>query len=127
MNSARTTSCARRKAVTGSTSGFRPLSVAGNSVCFAGAKARASSPAASKDAPLRDAPASVTVIAPTCAAADGWATALMVLGPGKGGELARAMGIGGLFLLRAEGDRIRARRVGRVFGDEQAATGYAEG
>ena len=73
-----------------------------------------------KGTPLRDAPASVTVVAPTCAAADAWATALMVLGPGKGGELARIAGISALFLLRSDGNSIRACRVGRIFEDEQA-------
>lgn len=80
-----------------------------------------------RGAPLLDAPASVTVLAPSCAAADAWATALMVLGPGKGGELARKVGIDALFLLRGEGDSIHACRVGRVFGDEQPATGNAKG
>ncbi len=72
-----------------------------------------------KGTPLLDAPASVTVLAPSCAAADAWATALMVLGPGKGAELARKVGIDALFLLRGEGESIRTCRVGRVFGDEQ--------
>ncbi|MBA8905235.1 MULTISPECIES: FAD:protein FMN transferase [Aminobacter] len=80
-----------------------------------------------RGAPLLEAPASVTVLAPSCAAADAWATALMVLGPGKGGELARKVGIDALFLLRGEGDSIDACRVGRVFGDEQLPTGNAEG
>ncbi|MBX3574330.1 MAG: FAD:protein FMN transferase [Mesorhizobium sp.] len=70
-----------------------------------------------RGAPLLDAPASVTVLAPTCAAADAWATALMVLGPDKGGELARKVGIDALFLLRGEGDDIRARGIGQVFGN----------
>ncbi|MEP9388860.1 FAD:protein FMN transferase [Mesorhizobium sp. KR9-304] len=77
--------------------------------------------------PLLNAPASVTVLAASCAAADAWATALMVLGPGKGGELARKVGIDALFLHRGEGDRITACRVGRVFGDEQLVTGSAGG
>lgn len=70
-----------------------------------------------RGAPLLDAPASVTVLAPTCAAADAWATALMVLGPVKGGELARKVGIDALFLLRGQGDDIRARGIGQVFGN----------
>lgn len=70
--------------------------------------------------PVLDAPASVTVLAPSCAAADAWATALTVLGPGKGGILARQVGIDALFLLRGEEDSIRACRVGRIFGDEPA-------
>lgn len=72
-----------------------------------------------RGAPLLDAPASVTVLAQTCAAADAWATALMVLGPGKGGELARKAGIDALFLLRGEGDDIRSCGIGQVFGDIQ--------
>ncbi|MFH1797160.1 MAG: FAD:protein FMN transferase [Pseudomonadota bacterium] len=78
-----------------------------------------------RGAPLLDAPASVTVLAPTCAAADAWATALMVLGPRKGGELARKVGIDALFLLRGEGDGIRSCGIGQVFGDGQAATATA--
>ncbi len=70
-----------------------------------------------RGAPLLDAPASVTVLAPTCAAADAWATALTVLGPGKGAELARKVGIDALFLLRGQGDDIRARGIGQVFGN----------
>ena len=80
-----------------------------------------------RGAPLLDAPASVTVLAPTCAAADAWATALMVLGPGEGGDLARKVGIDALFLLRGEGDSTRSCRVGRVFGDEEPAPRNAEG
>ena len=78
-----------------------------------------------RGAPLLDAPASVTVLAPTCAAADAWATALMVLGPRKGGELARKVGIDALFLLRGEGDGIRSCGIGQVFGDGQPATATA--
>lgn len=77
--------------------------------------------------PLRDAPASVTVVASTCAAADAWATALMVLGPAKGGELALMTGINALFLLRGEGGTVRACRFGRVFADDQTSTGNAKG
>ena len=69
-----------------------------------------------RGAPLMQTPASVTVIAPTCAEADAWATALMVLGPGRGGELARRLGLDALFLLRDEADRIRSCRIGGVFG-----------
>ncbi len=75
-----------------------------------------------RGAPLLDSPASVTVLAPSCAAADAWATALMVLGPGKGGEVARKVGIDALFLLRGEGDSIRTCRFGRVFEEGELAT-----
>ena len=65
-----------------------------------------------RGAPLLASPASVTVVAPSCAAADAWATALMVLGPSKGAALARKVGIDALFLLRGEGAlRIRTRSV----------------
>ncbi len=55
-----------------------------------------------RGAPLMSSPASVTVIAPTCAVADAWATALMVLGPEAGDAMARKVGIDALFLLRDE-------------------------
>ena len=46
--------------------------------------------------------ASVSVLAETCMAADGWATAFTVLGPEKGMELARAQGLPVLILVRGE-------------------------
>lgn len=68
-----------------------------------------------RGAPLISSPASVTVIAPTCAVADAWATALMVLGPEAGDTVARKVGIDALFLLRDESDRVRTLRVGHSF------------
>jgi thiamine biosynthesis lipoprotein len=65
--------------------------------------------------PVERPPASVTVVAETCIAADAWATALMVLGCSQGAELARRIGLDALFLSR-EGDRLRATSVGRLFG-----------
>ncbi|WP_071673741.1 FAD:protein FMN transferase [Nioella nitratireducens] len=53
-----------------------------------------------KGAPLAASPASVTVVARTCAEADAWATALMVLGPDRGADLARQMKLDALFLMR---------------------------
>ena len=64
--------------------------------------------------PLTDAPASVTVVARTCAEADAWATALMVLGVEAGGALARKLGLDALFLLRDDG-HVRAYGFGRLF------------
>ncbi|GLQ82801.1 FAD:protein FMN transferase [Mesorhizobium huakuii] len=64
-----------------------------------------------RGAPLTKPPASVTVLAPTCAEADAWATALMVLGPDKGGDIARRLGIDALFLLRGEADSIGSCRI----------------
>lgn len=55
--------------------------------------------------PIEDPPASVTVIAPTCALADAWATALCVLGPDEGLELIEARPeLEALFLMRASAD-----------------------
>ncbi|HEV2516141.1 MAG TPA: FAD:protein FMN transferase [Devosia sp.] len=48
-------------------------------------------------APLRNGPASVTVRAASAMQADAWATALMVLGPERGGELASALDLEVLF------------------------------
>lgn len=55
-------------------------------------------------APVNNAVASVTVLAPTCMQADAWATALLVAGPGEGLVMAQRVGLEVLFLLRrAEG------------------------
>ncbi|MGX7873124.1 FAD:protein FMN transferase [Mesorhizobium sp. ORM6] len=70
----------------------------------------------SRGAPLMKAPASVTVLASTCAQADAWATALMVLGPNRGGELALRLGLNAVFLLRDEVDSIRSCGIGGLFG-----------
>lgn len=64
--------------------------------------------------PLRASPASVTVVARTCAEADAWATALMVLGPKAGGELAARLGLDALFLMREDGS-VEAHAVGALF------------
>lgn len=54
-----------------------------------------------RGAPLADGPAAATVLAETCMAADAWATAMLVLGPGTGAELASRNGIEALFIERA--------------------------
>ncbi|MEN1939916.1 FAD:protein FMN transferase [Luteimonas sp. MJ174] len=51
-------------------------------------------------APVEHAPAAVTVVADTALAADTWATALTVLGPERGLELAQARGMAARFVLR---------------------------
>ncbi len=51
-------------------------------------------------APVDHELASVTVIADNCAMADGWATALSVLGPGEGYQLAENAGLAALFIER---------------------------
>lgn len=65
--------------------------------------------------PLRGAVASVTVIAPTCADADAYATALMVLGEQAGRDHARRRELDALFVIReANGFRV----VGTGFFDD---------
>ncbi|WP_297833516.1 FAD:protein FMN transferase [Thermomonas sp.] len=56
--------------------------------------------------PLASSPASVTVLAPTCAEADAWATALMVLGPEDGLDLAIRQGLSALFLMRSDDGKL---------------------
>lgn len=51
-----------------------------------------------RGAPLVGGAAAVTVRAETCMAADAWATALLVLGPERGSEVAAAQGIEALFM-----------------------------
>ena len=51
-------------------------------------------------APVKNAVASVTVLARSCMHADAWATALLVAGPGEGLAMAQRMGLEALFLLR---------------------------
>ncbi len=55
---------------------------------------------ARRGAPVNNAVASVTVLAPTCMEADAWATALLVAGPGEGLAMAQRRGLEALFLLR---------------------------
>jgi len=57
--------------------------------------------------------ASVTVAHPSCAVADAWATALMVLGPDEGVALAGEQGLSALFLIR-EGGGWRERTTGTM-------------
>lgn len=64
--------------------------------------------------PLAASPASVTVVAVTCMAADAWATALMVRGRLEGAEMARRHNLDALFINR-EGDHLRETQVGRLF------------
>ena len=53
-----------------------------------------------RGAPLLQSPASVTVLAPNCMAADAWATAFMVLGKERSEPLAKTLGFEVLFLER---------------------------
>lgn len=68
-----------------------------------------------RGAPLLESPASVTVIAPTCAEADAWATALMVLGQEAGATRAAALGLNALFLSRDAAGAVQSHSVGPLF------------
>jgi thiamine biosynthesis lipoprotein len=74
-----------------------------------------------RGAPLPAPPASVTVVAPTCAEADAWATALMVAGPENGVALAERHELNAMFLLRDDAGGVRPQPVGRLFSGETAA------
>ena len=80
-----------------------------------------------RGAPLLASPASVTVVAQTCAEADAWATALMVLGPEAGARLAGRLGLDALFLMREDANRIASVALGRLFAREPVAMAPAEG
>lgn len=67
-----------------------------------------------RGAPLIASPASVTVVARTCAEADAWATACMVKGSLEGGQLARTSNLS-VFFIDREGALLRETRVGRLF------------
>jgi thiamine biosynthesis lipoprotein len=58
--------------------------------------------------PVEHSLASVTVIADTCMAADGWDTALLVLGPQRGYDCAERHGLAALFISRGDGENVRA-------------------
>lgn len=58
--------------------------------------------------------ASVTVAASTCAEADAWATALLVLGETDGPALARQLGLDALLLVREAEGTVRQIAVGRL-------------
>ena len=79
-----------------------------------------------RGAPLHASPASVTVVARTCAEADAWATALMVLGFDVGAALARKRGLDALFLLRDDDRSTRGVGVGRLFSEVPAAIAPAQ-
>lgn len=68
-----------------------------------------------RGAPLLSSPASVTVIAPTCAEADAWATAFMVAGPEAGAALAARQRLSVLFLMRDEAGGIQSKGYGPLF------------
>ena len=71
--------------------------------------------------PARHSGASVSVIHPTATAADAWATALSVLGPEDGFEVAEREGLAALFITRS-GDEFVARATA-AFGDRHEVVG----
>ncbi|WP_295678954.1 FAD:protein FMN transferase [uncultured Nevskia sp.] len=76
--------------------------------------------------PLVDAPAAVTVVHPLCREADGWSTALSVLGPDAGLLLADQLGLAVRYVLRdglRDGERSRTRcsRAWAVLADQENA------
>lgn len=68
-----------------------------------------------RGAPLMSSPASVTVLASSCAEADAWATALMVAGPEAGMALAARQGLSALFLIRDDTGGLLSKGCGRQF------------
>ena len=80
-----------------------------------------------RGAPLLTSPASVTVIARTCAEADAWATALMVRGVDAGARLAAASRLDALFLARDDAGGVRNLGVGPLFSDRPVAVAPADG
>lgn len=68
-----------------------------------------------KGAPVLAAPASVTVVAQTCAEADAWATALMVLGEKAGARIAQERGLNALLLMRDDDANLRRLGIGPLF------------
>ncbi|MFN4156555.1 MAG: FAD:protein FMN transferase [Paracoccaceae bacterium] len=80
-----------------------------------------------RGAPLLDSPASVTVIAPTCAMADAWATALMVLDVDAGARITQEKGLDALFLSRDNAGDVQRLGVGRLFANKPAAMAPAVG
>jgi thiamine biosynthesis lipoprotein len=80
-----------------------------------------------RGAPLLGSPASVTVLARSCAEADAWATALMVLGPDRVAALVQKRGLDALFLLRDDDGGARGVGFGRFSSEEPATIPSAKG
>lgn len=69
--------------------------------------------------PLAAAPAAVSVIHPLCREADGWATALTVLGPEAGLRLADQLGLAARWQLHGAVPRVVRSAAWRQLGDDQ--------
>lgn len=78
-----------------------------------------------RGAPALRTPASVTVVARTCAEADAWATALMVVGVDQAARMAGEARLDALILVRDGQGVVRSRSVGRLFGPPEPAAGPA--
>lgn len=59
--------------------------------------------------PIHHKLASVSVVDPSCMRADAWATALMILGPEKGAEIARNAKLATLFIVHKQGEFIEMK------------------
>lgn len=70
-----------------------------------------------RGAPLIGGPASVSVLAPSCMAADGLATGLMVMGEAAGLAFARAMGISAVFISRDLSGAMQSAGTGHFAGN----------
>lgn len=73
----------------------------------------------SRRAPVLASPAPVTIVAPNCAEAGAWTTALVVRGPDRGEALAVKRGLDALFILRDNDRSARGVGVGRLFFKER--------
>lgn len=71
--------------------------------------------------PVEHPPASVSVIHESCMTADGLATAMMVLGPEKGLELAKSVGVDVMFLDLSKDGMLTEQSIG-VFAAEQSTS-----
>ncbi|WP_019953303.1 FAD:protein FMN transferase [Yoonia vestfoldensis] len=80
-----------------------------------------------RGAPLIAGPASVSVVARTCAEADAWATALMVLGPDAGAAVAEKHGLDVLFLVRDDRGEASGVGVGGLFAQAPAPITLTKG
>ena len=80
-----------------------------------------------RGAPLVSSPASVTVLAPTCAQADAWATAFMVVGPEAGTRLAAQQGMSVLFLMRDGACGVHAKGCGPLFENRDIISTFCSG
>ncbi len=70
--------------------------------------------------PVKNPPASVSVISDSCMTADGWATTMMILGTEKGLELAKAEGLSVMFQT-VENNEVRDTTTG-LFGETKSAS-----